>query len=101
MTVWIFELILLAMLIAALGYIGHLKIKQMKEISKIQKSKIIDFYKNSQNILRLEESEPSVLDVVVRLKLLSDTLDFSYDKRTLSLAINYLVRTHNVESGKN
>lgn len=89
------------MLIAALGYIGHLKRKQMKEISKIQKSKIIDFYKNAQNILRLEESEPSVLDIVVRLKLLSETLDFSYDKRTLSLAINHLVRSHNAENGKN
>jgi len=100
-TVWIFELILLAFLIAAIIYIGYIKRKHMTEISKIQRSKIIEFYKNSQDILRLEDPEPSILDVVVRLKLLSDGLDFSYDKKTLSLAINYLVRLHDDKRNKN
>lgn len=98
MTVWIFELILVSCLFLAIMYIGRLKIKHMQQISKIQKSKIIEFYKNSQNIIALEEKEPSLMDIVVRLKLLSDQLDFQYDKKTLTLAINQLVRLHNHNS---
>lgn len=93
MSVWILEIILSGILGFVIAYIGIQRRRHMREISRLQKTKIIDFYTNTKETVELDKREPTAMDIVVRLKLLSDSLEFHYDKKTITLAINQLVRS--------
>lgn len=93
MSVWILEIILSGILGLVIAYIGIQRRRHMREISRLQKTKIIDFYTNTKETVELDKREPTAMDIVIRLKLLSDSLEFDYDKKTITLAINQLVRS--------